>query len=150
MTPEADIVFKWWEGLGSGDRAGLRRCSDLNQIMLQRGYIHLRLRLKATSWRHEEGIALIAAVLSHVRAQSDVSFAGRLAVRGVSEQRLLRLLARDTRQDAFRSLVRLTRMVDGIANIQSLATGLYWWNDITRRQWAYTYFGAAENEETVL
>lgn len=144
MSPE-DIAFDWWQDLGAGDRAELRRAKDLASVLITRPANILRGRLADTPWRRAEAIGLIAGVLAHVREDSGVSPA-RAMRPSVSELRFRRLVAVSSHGLLFRPAVRLVRQLGGQASIRNLARSLYWWNDRTRRQWAYEFYGADQGE----
>ena len=89
-------------------------------------------------------------VLSHVKSGRLVSqghFAWLLAksekgdkeVRDVRFRRLLSINDYD-RDALYLMLVRLVRYLDGTAELKSLVEGGYWWNEHTRRYWAYNYY----------
>jgi len=61
----------------------------------------------------------------------------------VSDLRFRRLLAIDDRDKLYVSVIRIVRLLNGEADIPSLADGIYWWNDKTKNAWAYDYYSVA-------
>jgi CRISPR system Cascade subunit CasB len=64
----------------------------------------------------------------------------------VSGLRFRRLLKVQNNSDLFEPLIRVVRMLDGNVNISSLANSIYWWNDFTRKDWAFAYYDKAPDE----
>lgn len=157
------VITEWWECLlgDSGRRAELRHCKSLYDVYFATPYQSLRYELKHhTKYVHDEEIALIAGVLSHV--DSDVpkkKFPEYIAQKKankkepiVSELRFRKLMSiTDDNDRLFRSIIRILSMTEHKAPIVSLATGLYWWNDEkTKKNWNNLYYeeiiGSAKNE----
>ena len=44
-------------------------------------------------------------------------------------------------------MIRLVRLLGGSVDIVSLANGIYWWNERTKKEWAYAYYENAPSEE---
>lgn len=137
MSPEEKVV-KWWNGLAAGNRAELRRAKSLTEILLTPAANDLRRRLES-QWYNAEGIALIAGALAHVKADDEEQLSARLGSR-MSESRFRRLLNFTDHDSLLRPMIRAIRLVEGKANIVDLARSLFWWNDRTRRDWAYIYY----------
>ena len=57
----------------------------------------------------------------------------------VSELRFRDLLKVETTDDLFISLRRTLPLMGYQASIEQLAHDVYWWNDDTRKKWAYSY-----------
>jgi CRISPR system Cascade subunit CasB len=64
----------------------------------------------------------------------------------VSGLRFRRLLAVSDRDELYPLLVRLVRLLDGRVNIVSLANSAFWWNERTKREWAYDYYATSPSE----
>jgi CRISPR system Cascade subunit CasB len=60
----------------------------------------------------------------------------------MSEARFRRLLQADDRIDCLRRLTRAVKMLKGKANVADLAEAVWYWNDRTKRRWAFTYLDA--------
>lgn len=97
----------------------------------------------------------VAALISHVKEhQPGLTFAqqmGRPKSEGgsarVSGLRFRRLLQLRNHEELFPGLIRTIHLLGGAANLHSLATGAYWWNDSTRKQWAFDYYETAPDEK---
>jgi CRISPR system Cascade subunit CasB len=99
-------------------------------------------------------LASVAGVIAHTRLQDGPSrdrFAQQLASdQGgralVSGLRFRRLLAEDDPERLYGMMVRMVRHLDGNADLGSLASGLYWWNQETKKRWAQDYYERAPGE----
>lgn len=156
-SPE-DIVAQWWLSLQDrrGDRAELRRVGDLAGVPFSAAYHDLYRRLAGTRWRHRKQLALVAAVLAHVRSDDSARpFASQMASSrsggdgaAVSGLRFRRLIQVDDPEDLLPRMSRTVRMLGGRANVRDLARSLYWWqSDRTRHTWAFEYYQAAPENE---
>lgn len=143
---------KWWEQLDDdrGNRAILRRCSTLDEVILSPAYQRFyRYMLAHKAWPEKDAqqqrdkLAAIAGLLAHVEKNE-----GHLPVVMsppggdkplVSELRFLNLLKMETTDDVFRGLRRILPLIKNQAGIAELARDVYWWNDRTRKEWAYAY-----------
>lgn len=50
------------------------------------------------------------------------------------------------REESYPLLIRIVRLLDGRVNLVSLANAAFWWNERTKRDWAYDYYAAAPSE----
>lgn len=149
-NPEAcQVLLDWWKDLDNnrGDRAGLRRCHNTVDIVFNPVYHKLWLNLNKLGFRNRDSIALIAGVLANVKShQGGESFPAQMAnVKDgsnpqVSGLRFKRLLKVKDKEEFFSSIVRIVKLMDGNVNVCNLANSLYWWNDITKKEWAYSYY----------
>jgi len=64
----------------------------------------------------------------------------------VSGLRFRRLLKVKDQEDLFISMSRIIALLGGAVNLRSLAQSVYFWNDRTRKQWAFEYYSKATNE----
>ena len=64
----------------------------------------------------------------------------------VSGLRFRRLLKVKEQEELFTSMTRIISLLSGMVNLQSLAQSVYFWNDRTRKRWAFEYFSKATNE----
>lgn len=151
---DSEIVVTWWKGLQEdpGGRAGLKRCHDLTEVFFQPAFHELRRCLGASLDNAQaEGLAAVAALLSHVKAGSGISLAVQMArpMNGekspVSELRFRRLLQCQSHAELFPLLLRVIRILDGLANPSSLIEGVFYWNETTRRRWAMDYYSELPN-----
>ena len=140
-----------------GERAELRRCAELAGVVLtpayQRLYFALR-NLEGVRHPHEERLATVAGVLAHLKENTALggrTFARQLAQpRGdqpgapprLSELRFRRVLRTQNQAELYPMLLRLVQLLDGKADLFSLARGAYDWNDEQRKGWAYDYYDA--------
>jgi CRISPR system Cascade subunit CasB len=176
-TSIAGRARDWWQGLQStntngdpnptGDRAALarlRRCATPAEAMVEEATLALfrRLGLKATDHHRLPRVALIAMVLSHVRADAEPGADGLrpAAVRAVGREtlenedsakmsvlRFCRLLAARDDEELAREMRRLVALADGRINVGDLAASVFDWNhpkrgEQTRQRWAFEYYAA--------
>jgi CRISPR system Cascade subunit CasB len=155
------VLYAWWEGLkdSPGDRAELRRCSELAQVVLTPAYHRLRRELLALGTLSDTALAVLAGVLAHLEQHdASSSIAAQMAekkgssgtpkVSGLRFRRILKI--RDYR-DLYIAMVRVVRMLRSpsrtTANLYSLADSIYRWNnDAVRQDWARDYYTAAPGE----
>jgi CRISPR system Cascade subunit CasB len=152
-------LFAWWKGLESdrGERAFLRRASNITEAAFSPAYHRLLGRLKEQNGSvNREALAAVAGLATHVKAHTDIggSLARQMAIpkaggsgARVSGLRFRRLLAVSERDELYPLLIRVIRLLDGNVNLLSLANSVYWWNENTRKQWAYDYYSTAPAEK---
>lgn len=151
-----ELVAEWWKRIANdrGARAELRRAKTLMEVTLIPAFHDLYRRLGATRWRDPTRIALVAGILARVEIDNRASrFAEQLATTDerrtkapMSGLRFRRLLQHDDADALFSAMGRAVRLVDKKANVRDLATSLYYWNDRTRRDWAFAYYAKAPSE----
>lgn len=157
-NPETrDILIAWWKELDKtrGDRAQLRRCHSPLEVAFSPAYHRLRWALKKSGPVNDEHLAIIAGVLSHVKENNPGSFpiqmAGSDSADGkksrVSGLRFRRLLAVDDRDKLYETIIRVVHLLGDAVDIPSLASGIYWWNERTKKEWAFAYYEHAPSEE---
>lgn len=166
-SPESRALLQWHRSLlpqvteegkrVKGDTAGraeLRRARSPFDVALVPAYHRLLDALEVSSHRDREILAVIAGLAAHVKThQADATFATQMgqpkegkSSAPLHELRFRRLLACETREALYQHLIRVLRLLDGRANLASLAYDLYWWehpNRRTRKQWAYEYYKVA-------
>lgn len=150
------VLLEWWKDLEKrrGDRAALRHCHETANVAFTPSYHRLRKDLDEFTFSQER-LTTVAGVLSHVKNnEAGSSFATQMATpkKGssnarVSGLRFRRLLAIDDRAELFTAMIRAVRLLDGSVNISDLASSVYWWNDWTKKQWAYDYYNKAPSED---
>jgi CRISPR system Cascade subunit CasB len=157
-SPEVRELIEWWKGLDEdrGERAVLRRSHNLAEVAFSPAYHRLRLALNHFGKVDDDRLALIVALLARVKSGDDGnSIAEQMAAKKVnvpdsparvSGLRFRRLLKVKDQEDLFVAMTRIIALLGGCANIQSLAQSVYYWNDITRKQWAFDYYSKAPNE----
>lgn len=150
------VLYEWWSELenSKGDRAALRHCHNENEVAFTPSFHRLRKDLLDEFYVNLEALATVAGVLSHMKNNdTDLKFAVQMATPAsgssnarVSGLRFRRLLTIEDRRELFTSMIRTVRLLDGTANLFDLADSIYWWNEITKKQWAYDYYTKSPNE----
>ncbi len=152
----------WREALENdrGARAELRRARTPDEALISRAFHrHFLATLRDADMEvrssEYQRLALPVGVLAHAkRLEGSDSFLYLLAKadkgsQDVRDARLLRLLAipDDDRDGLYFMLIRLAKMLGGVADIKSLVTGAFWWGERTRRAWALEYYTASPKGE---
>jgi CRISPR system Cascade subunit CasB len=159
---EVSALRAWWRGLDEhrGDRALLRRCRSIDDVLLSEAYHKLRNRLRREGVgfgpKREMQLAFAAGLLAHVRddlpggpsllermaaPRSDGSDRARL-----SGLRFRRLLRHESREALYEPMIRVIRLLDRTANVRSLARELFFWSPARRKTWARVYYENALDE----
>jgi len=154
---ETGIITAWWESLSAtpGDRARLRRCRSPAQVCFEPVFHRLITALGPVGMKYPDRIAVIVGVLSHVRTNiPSMKFASlmgtakeKMKKARVSGLRFRRLIQYSEREDLYLPLIRMVAMVDDSANVADLAESIYWWNERTKKDWAFAYYSSAPNDE---
>jgi len=167
QTGAREALLVWWKELDNvrGDRAALRHCHNPLEVAFTPAFYRLKMRLEpfgAISPDQMNRLAIVAGVLSHVKPDSHEknlqrSFAVQMArppSKGsmrkkacVSDMRFRQLLKIEDPDKLYTTMIRLVRLVGGSVDIVSLANGIYWWNERTKKEWAYAYYENAPGEE---
>ncbi|MHB1655770.1 MAG: type I-E CRISPR-associated protein Cse2/CasB [Burkholderiales bacterium] len=152
-----DVLFAkplvhWWQGLEEdrATRAVLRRCASLDAVTLSDAYQRFYRYMLACGWpenasdSQKDKLAAIAGLLVHVKADDTQPLPIKMSELAgdrplVSELRFRDLLKVETTDDLFISLRRTLPLMGYQASIEHLAHDVYWWNDDTRKKWAYSY-----------
>lgn len=162
-----EALLVWWKELDNvrGDRAALRQCHKPLEVAFTPAFHRLKMRLEPFgSIRPDQmdRLAIVAGVLSHVTPDGQKrnlqrSFAVQMASppsKGstrkkacVSDMRFRQLLKIEDPDKLYTTMVCLIRLVGGSVDIVSLANGIYWWNECTKKEWAYAYYENAPGEE---
>ena len=148
-------VLTWWKELehDRGERARLRRCGDVTEVVFCPAFHDLVRRLRTIGGVSRETVAVIAGVLANVKENVPaVKFAVQMAEgRGdratVSELRFRRLIEIKEREDIFMPIIRLVALMDGTVNAGDLADGIRYWGPRVRRDWACDYYEHAPSKE---
>jgi len=149
-------LYEWWLSLedSKGDRAELRRCGSVSEVVFVPAFHRLRHTLLPLGWVNDDGLAAVVGIVSHVKSHVPRHpFAEQMAQpkrsgtgASVSGLRFRRVLQRRNHEELYPALIRVIKLLDGAVNFHSVAAGTYWWNDSTRKQWAYDYYAAAPSE----
>lgn len=148
---------RWWQELDKarGDRAMLRRCGSLTEVVFVPAYHRLYAAVAPHGWTDRLGVAAIAGLASLVRTDVPAALLARQMAQvkpggsnaRISGLRFRRLLKHQTREDLFPALSRVVRALNGQVNLVDLAESAYWWNEHTRQRWAFDYYDAAPHEK---
>jgi CRISPR system Cascade subunit CasB len=172
------LAASWWRRYcdptdgDSAVRARLRRCHSSVEAATMPEALHLVRMLvpvgaKAPGDARKVDTALgLARVLAHVTQDSDTppmraagwrSFPnetrGDTAVGAerprLSEIRFRRLLLTGRGEEQVAAFTRLVRLLDGSVNVAALAEDFWYWNERTKKRWAFDYYAAAVAAPTV-
>lgn len=139
-------LFDWWKGLENdrGARAELRRARSPEAVVFCGAYHRLCNRLH---WDKDK-LAAIAGLAAHVKKNKAGQKCAEQMASGdkkpvLSEMRFRRILEITDSNELYISLLRAIRMLDGRLNLRDLAESVYWWNKITKKNWAYSYWKIA-------
>lgn len=155
-SPETQALIAWWQSLSDnrGDRAELRRCSTLAEIAFTPAYHTLRLSVGKFGQVHADGLALVAGLAARVKSNVTADTLAEQMATGksdgsarVSGLRFRRLLKIKDREELFTAMGRVVALLGGAVNLQSFANSLYYWNDKTRKQWAFEYYTKSPSEQ---
>jgi len=162
--PEWAKLKKWHDMLIDRDsdrglQAELRRCRTPEQVCITRAFQRLWAALGSPGGAGGPDmelalpLALACGVLAHVkRPVAGAPFAALLgqAKPGQSEprmthQRLRRLLSIEGAEPdkLMAELIRAVRLAGDQAEVKSLAMAAMHWNDKTRRDWTFQYYGSS-------
>lgn len=151
-------VRAWWGALerDRGGRAELRRARNGSEVVFSPTYHQLVRRFAGLDRPYSrEKLAAVAVLVARIKIDTGegASFpaqvaAGRPGGGGavVSGLRFRRLLAAADLDDLVPLLVRSLSLLAGSANLVDLTRSVYWWNEATKRRWAYEYYAAAPSE----
>ena len=158
-SPGAICAHWWHQALGGDDgparttRARLRRSTTASQALTIDAVHDLNAQLRAKGFRPDaDQLTLITIALAHVGEAGDLGLAtvfgrraGKDRPRALSEQRFQALI-RTTRHGELIAPLRRAMAIVRRAQIAvaPMATDLYHWNENTRTQWCFQYFGAAD------
>lgn len=155
----SNVLLDWWKALDTsrGDRAELRRCHSPLNVALTPAYHRLRYALMKHGSIKDNDLALVAGVISHVKSSVPGSFPVQMASSDsadgkkakVSHLRFRSLLSigDDDPDKLYEKMIRIVHLLDDSADIPSLANGIYWWNEQTKKTWAFAYYEHAPTEE---
>ncbi|PKL51805.1 MAG: type I-E CRISPR-associated protein Cse2/CasB [Nitrospira bacterium HGW-Nitrospira-1] len=158
-SPEVQVLIKWWEGLEKdrGERAVLRRCGTIAEVVFSPAYHRLRKALMNIGRVDDNWLSLVAVLSARVKTNdSAASIAEQMATgkadgsARVSGLRFRRLLKMKEQDELFTGMRRIIALLGGNINLQSLARSLYLWNDKyaeIRKEWAFKYYSEAPNEK---
>jgi CRISPR system Cascade subunit CasB len=148
MSDQDGAVYRWWWAEIGNREAGharalaarLRRADRISTLMEPQVHalgaiLHLR---------DGDRLADIARLLAQVRVGGGAGLPQRLGQGDppvLSSSRFQRLMRADG-DELFDGLRRAITLVDGACNVTALVGDLIHWNDRTRADWCFRYFGA--------
>ena len=155
-SPEMQALAAWWQALNDyrGDRAELRRCSTLAEVAFSPAYHRLRLAVGKFGAVNADALALVTGLAARVKnniagntlaeQMATGKADGSARVSGLRFRRLLKVKEPD---GLFSAMGRVVALLGGAVNLQSLAKSVYFWNDRTRKQWAFEYYSKTPSEQ---
>lgn len=161
-SPEVQELIKWWEGLDKdrGERAVLRRCSTLTEVVFSPAYHRLRRALMNVGRfndKFDDRLSLIVGLSARVKTNTDDSNIAEQMATGkpdgsarVSGLRFRRLLKAKDCENLLLAMTRTIALLGGAVNLQSLARSMYLWNDNyvdIRKEWAFDYYSTSPDEK---
>jgi len=154
-----EILRSWWKRLDAnrGGRAELRRTASPSDVVYAPVYHELVRDFSGHGQAFSrEKLAAVAGLAARVKTDTGegVSFSAQMATprsagggAAVSGLRFRRLIAVNDPEELFPLIVRTLNLLDGKVNLADLARAIYWWNDSTKKRWAYDYYAAAPSEK---
>lgn len=153
--PLGDALFRWWIALDDnrGDRAELRRCEELLQVIQTPAFQRIRRQLLEMGLKPENGerdrLAAVVGLVAHVTSAADPALQKALPPLAqafsegdkpaVSPLRFRQLLDARTDDELFTRLRRVLPLVKDRANLFDLANAVFYWGDGVRKRWVYDY-----------
>lgn len=152
-----ETLQRWWQGLkdNKGDRAELRRCASVLEVVMTPAYQRIFRRLAQRGLPEDDGrpnprLPVIVALIAQIRDTGAPPTTMRLAEvmsqtakdsdrPRVSPQRFRNLLALDAPDELLAGFRRVLPLIEGEVKPQVLAHDLYYWGDKVKRNWAYAY-----------
>lgn len=154
-TSEYHAFADWWRGLDNdrGERALLRRCRSLTEVVFTPAYHRLRVAVSRCGIVNDDSLALVAGLAARVKTDTDDAQIAEQMAGGkpdgsarVSGLRFRRLLKVHGTEEMLSAMSRTIALLDGSVNLQNLVQSVYWWNDQTRKKWAFDYYSKASSE----
>ncbi|HOX57832.1 MAG TPA: type I-E CRISPR-associated protein Cse2/CasB [Verrucomicrobiota bacterium] len=155
------ILLAWWVELEQNrdERASLRRARSPQDVAYCPSFHRLLNQMRGQGYplgvEGATALAVVAGVIAHVKAHTaDASVAENMATpkmpgggARVSGLRFRRILVVPDRDELYPHLVRIVRLLGGSVNLVSLANAAFWWNERTKKEWAYKYYATAPTTE---
>jgi CRISPR system Cascade subunit CasB len=158
-SDDGKALLVWRDALSArkGERAELRRCRSTADILLSQAYYTALRETKARGRVDTTRFARVVGLLAHIEKDSYKDsdkrvFAAQMATgkeggpARVSGLRFRRLLTLGDDDMFYQSILRTIRLLDRNVDILSVAEGVYWWNDRTRRAWANAYYTTSQEQ----
>lgn len=140
-------ILSWWKSLkeDSGGKAELRRAHNPTEVVFLSAYHRLYGTYGADSVNKED-LACVAGLCAHIKENGERELATQMAVE-ISSLRFKKLLAIKDREDLYHAMVRIIRQLKGVVNVVDLAKTVYWWNEKTKKELAYSYYAKVNGEK---
>lgn len=154
-SQETHELITWWDALDKdrGERAQLRRCHTFAEVAFSPAYHRLRQVLDRHGRVDYDSLALVVGLCVRVKILADSGSIAEQMATGkangsarVGGLRFRRLLKVKEKEELFGAMSRVIALLGGSANIQSLAQSVYFWNESTRKAWAFEYYSKAPTE----
>ena len=153
----SQLLLEWWKNLenNKGERAVLRRAKNPTEVIFSPMYHQLLGALQQAGYNvRREALATVCGLAAYVKDTGGEPIAKQMATpkQGssrvcVSGLRFRRLLAVKEREELYPLMIRIIRLLDKKVNLRSLAQSVYWWNETTKKQWAFDYYSTAPKED---
>ncbi|MCG6537990.1 MAG: type I-E CRISPR-associated protein Cse2/CasB [Syntrophales bacterium LBB04] len=165
-SPETQALADWWQSLDDnrGDRAELRRCTTLAEVVFTPAYHRLRFAVGKFGTVNVDALALVAGLAAQIdplksnlsgytlaeqmaTPKDSSSKDGKAKVSGLRFRRLLKIKEREY---LFTAMRRVVALLGSSINLQSLARSVYLWDDRytdIRKEWAFEYYTKSPSEQ---
>ena len=143
----------WWDKLqdpnNRGMRAEFRRAKSVQEIIMLPsfyGSYNCFKRYFEKGYQWEDRLPIILGLLSHIKENNHEGLATQMAKSKssshppVSVLRFRRLLQCNDRGELYIRMIRIIRLLNGKGNLYDIAQSCYFWNENTKRKWAFDYF----------
>ena len=153
--PLGDALFGWWKALDDnrGDRAELRRCQTLLEVMMTSAFQRIRQQLLEMGLKPEDSkrdrLAAVIGLAAQVTSVADPASQKALPSLAeafskedkpaVSPLRFRQLLDARTDDELFTRMRRVLPMVKESVSLFNLANDVFYWGDGVRKRWVYDY-----------
>lgn len=155
--PATEFILEWWKNLehNKGDRAEIRRCKSLAEMMKKPSFLRFYFGLAdiLENTLSKEQVAIIAGLASYIEYNKhedneDKLFAYQIARKKgqesekpkLSELRFRRLLEINDREKLYRFLIQSIRLLEKEINLLNLLSIAYYWGEINKQKLAYDYY----------
>jgi len=150
-TPFGNALLRWWKGLGDnrGERADLRRCQDLLEVMQTPAFQRIRRQLLDMGLKPQDGerdrLAAVIGLAAHVTSADPASMPALAETFSagdkptVSPLRFRQLLDCRTDDELFTRMRRVLPLVKERVNLFDLANSVFYWGDGVRKRLIYDY-----------
>ena len=152
---EVDLVGGWIDTIQSkvGQRVRVPICRSLAEVVFTPTYHRLRQAVARFGTVNDDSLALVAGLVARVKSDADDGRIAEQMATGkpdgsarVSGLRFRRLLKVQDTEELLSAMSRTIALLGDTVNLQSLAQSVYWWNDQTRKKWAFDYYSKASDE----